>query len=142
MKNQIKTIEELNQKINNDQIDVSPSMKEEIKAIMHYTLTIGKNLAKREELLHSHLKNIDQYKQDLLQNKISGSKLDKQVMNICNMHNKVDKVKRAIAFEMCNVQDSFDKILQMADTNHIEFSDRLVAEYQIKNQFTFISFIS
>ena len=64
------------------------------------------------------------------------------MMNICNEHNYVDKVKRGIAFEMCNVKDCFDKILQMADTNHIEFSDRLVAEYQIKNQFTFSSFIS
>lgn len=142
MKTYITTIEQLDQKINNNQIDVSPDMKEEIKSIMHYTLTIGKNLAKHEDLINSHLNNIDQYKRDLLQNKINCSNLDKQMMDICNKHNHVDKVKRGIAFEMCNVQDSFDKILQMADTNHIEFSDRLVAEYQIKNQFTFSSFIS
>ena len=142
MKTYISTIEQLDQKINNNQIDVSPDMKEEIKSIMHYTLTIGKNLAKHEDLMHSHLNSIDQYKQDLLQNKISGSNLDKQMMDICNKHNHVDKVKRGIAFEMCNVKDSLDKILQMADTNHIELSDRLVAEYHIKNQFTFSSFIS
>lgn len=142
MKTYITTIEQLDQKIYNNQIDVSPDMKEEIKSIMHYSLTIGKNLAKHEDLINSHLNNIDQYKRDLLQNKISGSNLDKKMMNVCNMHNEVDKVKRGIAFEMCNVKDCFDKILQMADTNHIEFSDRLVAEYQIKNQFSFSSFIS
>ena len=111
MKNKIKTIETLQQLINNNKIYVAPSVKRDVDGIVHMTSTLKRNEEKYEKLLDSHIKTIEIYRKQVLSGNLKRAELDDEMREISNLHYNIDRVNMAIHFEANQIQAFFKSVI-------------------------------
>mgnify|MGYP000214992218 FL=1 len=140
MKNQIKTIETLQQLIKDDKIDVSPSVKMDVDGIVHMTSTLKRNEEKYEKLLDSHMKAIEIYKKQVLSGNLKRAKLDDEMREISNLHYNIDRVNMAIHFEANQIQSLFKSVIWECHHLDIDIDEDIMNTYQVDNNIMFSSY--
>ena len=110
MKNQIKTIETLQQLINNNKIDVS------------------------------HIKTIEIYKKQVLSGNLKRAKLDGKMREISNLHFNIDRVNMAIHFEANQIQSLFNSVIWECNNLDIDIDEDIMNTYQVDNNIMFSSY--
>lgn len=140
MKNQIKTIETLQQLIKDDKIDVSPSVKMDVDGIVHMTSTLKRNEEKYEKLLDSHMKSIEIYKKQVLSGNLKRAKLDGKMREISNLHFNIDRVNMAIHFEANQIQSLFKSVICECNNLDIDIDEDIMNTYQVDNNIMFSSY--
>ena len=140
MKNQIKTIETLQQLINNNKIDVAPSVKRDVDGIVHMTSTLKRNEEKYEKLLDSHIKTIEIYRKQVLSGNLKRAELDDEMREISNLHYNIDRVNMAIHLEANKIQAFFKSVIWECNSLGLDIDEDIINTYQVDNNIMFSSY--
>ncbi len=140
MKNQIKTIETLQQLINNNKIYVAPSVKKDVDGIVHMTSTLKRNEEKYEKLLDSHIKTIEIYRKQVLSGNLKRAELDDEMREISNLHYNIDRVNMAIHFEANQIQAFFKSVIWECNSLGLDIDEDIMNTYQVDNNIMFSSY--